>query len=411
MNMTTQTIEYPFRQRHLLPMSTGATCLARVGRIDFHQLTPSFLRFGCKLTEECRPRGIRNALGKTMVVDHPVDAEVFHADDTKSSNDGMRVLMGEVLTSECYPLMHTSHGLAMLVSLGCAFGELTMLALHVCQGLFFVTEKARVLNLFTSRERRKGLQPYVNPNLGRQFRQSFWFAFNRERSVPLARAAFANSERFNLTPYRAVVDHFNGPNLGEADLIIMGDAEARLWEGEAVIATLALKARIARVFTRFTATEEGLKRQFYALGDMLQDLRMDRGKGRPLCFQYRNTLLGVVPGYVLLSLFPGILTVSQRLIIEPSTFLQNGFKLLQLLLGRIQPILKPLSHTRQDILVLDELQALSKFGTLRGKAVSPDLKTRGLSLSGSPFDAKLIPKRPYKPLEHVVQHIRLFHYQ
>jgi len=37
LDMTARTIEYPKRQGHGLPMSAGAACLTRIGRIDFHQ--------------------------------------------------------------------------------------------------------------------------------------------------------------------------------------------------------------------------------------------------------------------------------------------------------------------------------------------------------------------------------------
>ena len=49
MSMTAGTIEYPFRQGHLLPMSTLTACLTRIGRIDFDELASSFFRFGVQL--------------------------------------------------------------------------------------------------------------------------------------------------------------------------------------------------------------------------------------------------------------------------------------------------------------------------------------------------------------------------
>src|SRR6266566_1759365 len=95
MNMTAGTIEYALTERHLLPMSTLAACLTRIGRVDFGKLASSFFRFGVQLSQECRPRGVCNAFGKTMVMGHAVDREVFHADDPIGIDDFAAFLMGE----------------------------------------------------------------------------------------------------------------------------------------------------------------------------------------------------------------------------------------------------------------------------------------------------------------------------
>jgi len=55
MNMTAWTIEDADIQGHLLPMSTGAACLTRIGRIDFDELPASFFRFAGQFGEELRP--------------------------------------------------------------------------------------------------------------------------------------------------------------------------------------------------------------------------------------------------------------------------------------------------------------------------------------------------------------------
>ena len=76
LNMTARTIEYAFRERHLLTMCTGAACLTRIGGIDFDERSASFSRFADELVKECRPRGICNAFRKTVVMNHAVHREV-----------------------------------------------------------------------------------------------------------------------------------------------------------------------------------------------------------------------------------------------------------------------------------------------------------------------------------------------
>ncbi len=70
-------------------MSTPAAGLTRVGRLDFDERSASFFRFARELGKKCRPRGICNAFGKTMVVFHPSDSEVFHTDDPKAISTQM----------------------------------------------------------------------------------------------------------------------------------------------------------------------------------------------------------------------------------------------------------------------------------------------------------------------------------
>ena len=70
-------------------MSTGAARLTRIGRIDFDERSASFFRFARELGKECRPRGICNALGKTMIVNHAVDLQVFDTEMKMASFAGM----------------------------------------------------------------------------------------------------------------------------------------------------------------------------------------------------------------------------------------------------------------------------------------------------------------------------------
>jgi len=132
-------------QRHLVPMSTLTACLARVGRIDRNVRAPSFFRFGCKLVEELRPRGICNAFGKTMGVRHAGDRQVVHTDDAKTINDLARLLVGEIVTPEGNPFVYTSDHLAMLPALRCPFRKFGMRALGLVPMPSLPDEKSAAL--------------------------------------------------------------------------------------------------------------------------------------------------------------------------------------------------------------------------------------------------------------------------
>ena len=104
---------HSFRERHLLPMVAPAAILRCVGWIDFDGCSSSFFRFGEQLLKKSRPTRIVNALSKTMVMRHPVVLQVFHTDHPETINDLAALLVGEIVTSEGYPFMHTCHYLAM----------------------------------------------------------------------------------------------------------------------------------------------------------------------------------------------------------------------------------------------------------------------------------------------------------
>src|SRR5437764_2354429 len=163
--MTAGTIEYAHIQGHLLPMSTLAACLTRIGRVDFDKLPASFFRFARQFPEEFRPRGIFNAFSETMIVNHPVHMQVFHADHTKSIDNLAAFLVGEVITSELDTFMHTCYNLTVLASLRCAFNQFGVFALDFGQGFLFLTEKARIVDFFFVAQSSKRLQADINTHL------------------------------------------------------------------------------------------------------------------------------------------------------------------------------------------------------------------------------------------------------
>jgi hypothetical protein len=100
-----------FRQWHLLSMSTPATSLTCIGRIDSDQVTPSFFRFGCQLIKECRPRRITHAFCQTMMMYYPVYMQIFHRNQTELVHDAARVLVSEVVPFPSGTLMDMCHDL------------------------------------------------------------------------------------------------------------------------------------------------------------------------------------------------------------------------------------------------------------------------------------------------------------
>jgi hypothetical protein len=67
-------------QRHLLPVSTPATGLRRIGRIDFDELPASFFRFARQSLKKSCPRCIVNAFCETMIMNQTVDGQILYTE-------------------------------------------------------------------------------------------------------------------------------------------------------------------------------------------------------------------------------------------------------------------------------------------------------------------------------------------
>jgi hypothetical protein len=376
MSMTARTMEYPNIQGHLLSMSTGAARLARIGRIDSNVLSPSFFRFGVQLTEEGRPRGICNAFGKTMVVSHTVNVQILNGNDAERVHDLTAFLVRKILPPEGDALMHTGYSLAMLAARWFPFGKPGMLALHFGQGLLFLAEKVRVVDLFPSRERSERLESDVYPYLLATLWQAFWLAFNREGRIPFARRRAMDGTCLDLATDGTMIDHLDAANLGEAHTVIVCDAEARLREGETVIASIALESRESWVLSMFfAASEEGFHRQIDPNCYVLQHLGMHRIQRSAFLFQYRKSGLLPVERQALASVLIGFFAFFQHVIIEPTALFKGLIELCRLLLRGKNPILKHFTH----VSIKARTVVLSSMELLRGAAFIPMPKGRGLS--------------------------------
>ena len=189
-----------------------------------------------------------------MMANQPVHRQVFDTDHSEMVNDLSTVLMGEIIPSELNAFMDPGNDFAVLLALLCAYGKLGVLALDFGQGLFFLAEKAGVLDLFPSRKRREGFQADINAHLLTTCWQALGFALDREAGIPLAGTALVDGERFDLACDGSMIDHLDAAHFGERQPIIMRDAEARLWEGKRVMAVLALETGIAWLLCVLTKT-------------------------------------------------------------------------------------------------------------------------------------------------------------
>jgi hypothetical protein len=331
-------------ERHFLPMMTPAAFLTGVGGVYFDKRPASFFRFARKFVEKPCPRGIMNAFRKTMIVGHPIDVQVFHTDDGKAIDNATAFLVREVVTSEGDPLMHPGDGFSVLTAFRCAFGQLGMRALDVCQRLLFRAEKPGVLNCCTRRQGRKRLESDINPDVRLHWLKALGFTLTGEGYVPLASPTTPNGTGFQLALERTVSDHLHPANLGKRHVVIMGETEPALGEGETIIAVCATETGKPWLLSCLTASEKGFEGQINPHGDILQDLRMDPFKRGALVFQQGIGGLLFIARQTLALVLIGVFALLQQVVIDPTTFIKGVVERVKLFLGRIESVLKHFKH-------------------------------------------------------------------
>src|SRR5258708_36104448 len=135
-----------------------------------------------KLLRRTYAYDVRNQVGRgliasgyrecqTMIVNHAVDHEVFYRNDAEMVHDFPAVLMSEIVAREGDAFRPPRHGFTVLAPFRCAFREFGVLALHLCQRLFFLAEKPGIGNFFTRREGGKRFESNVNAHGFRTLRQ------------------------------------------------------------------------------------------------------------------------------------------------------------------------------------------------------------------------------------------------
>ena len=123
-----------------MSVSTHGTILRSVGGVDFNQLPISTFSLIGKIVKELSPGCIRDRLGKTMIIRHLVNRQIFNGDDAELVYYFSTELVGKVRASIGYPFMDMRDNLFRFLSFWCSFLQLRELPLSFSQRLFILSK-------------------------------------------------------------------------------------------------------------------------------------------------------------------------------------------------------------------------------------------------------------------------------
>lgn len=397
-------------------MSTARAVLRRIRGIHGDELPVGPCCLTSDQCAELSPRGVVDALGQVLVLDDMADGQIFNGNDIELVDNGATMLMSEVVTLPFRPFMGARHHLSASLApcpgstffgvvahrlphpivveirfLGgdarrhvLAFGLVgvqgdLMLALRFPKGMFFLAKKARVGDLPPIRTGSKGFQPNIHTNLFPGRGQRNRLPLTGDRDKPFPRGGAPNRRRLGGAFQMSVIDDLDLANLRDgqaAALTIERTATGHLRKGQRVIASLAAKARIARILARFESPKERLHRQIEPFGHLLQDLGMHPFEGGPHRFFEARQLSMLIKEFDrFLMFFPRRFALAQEIIPEPTALLQLLHEHALLPFGGIDAVLERL-HDHSPI--VQEFYHLSRVRcrVLR-RPIHPPLQSSG----------------------------------
>src|SRR5712692_6154699 len=317
-----------------------------------------------------------------MVMAHAVHLKVFDTDDPEMINDLSAFLVSEIVAPEGNPFMDTCNHVPMPLPFRAPKGLFGMLALYFGKGLFFLAEKARVLNFFRSGEDSERLQADVYSDLFRAFGQTFRFHFTGKAGIPLAGTAALDGQCFDFPSKVPMQDDLDMTDARSKELALCIDLKATLRIGQAIIAINSTEAGIARLHSCEASAKERFEGQIETHSHILQDLRVNRVQRGALLFQHRIGGLLLITRQALPLLLIRAFAFFKQMVIEPTTLMKCFVEPGLLLLRWENAVLKHFTHThimRLNATVVNRARATHPLPQRRNAPDIPMVEARGFT--------------------------------
>jgi hypothetical protein len=312
----------PNRQRLRYHGSTARALLGGVARINQYDHPTSVLSFVRGVRDQLMPGCIRDALRQTMILKHVFPIQLFEGNHAETSDPFMAQLMNEVPALIGNALMDVLNCLTSPGLLGSPLLRPREFPLSFGQFLLIPAKEAGILNLHAIGQGGEAVQPNLNPHHLCIERQPLRFYFASQAGIPIPNCIPPDRKRFDAPFQGTMQNDFHHPNFRKVQTILQ-QLKTGLFEGEAVVPTLAPKSGIPRLLTRFYSAKEGLESLIHTCLHILQHLRVHAFQIRMRLFPDREQYMRITQRKRFPLLLPGMFANTQRFIVNPTAELQG----------------------------------------------------------------------------------------
>src|SRR3990167_5648246 len=263
-------------QGHIYNNPTSTTGLARVSRIDLHQLRTACYSFVFQALDERTPRSISYLFSETMIMSHSFDIQILNCNSRISQSKASAQLMQEITPSVGNLEMLSCQLETCFSSVSRAFDLSAQSSLQELQSLFSLEQMPRVSNDFAIAQSGKVLQADINAN--GFFREMNGFAvrqFTGKYGKPLPCPVLLDSQSLNLAFRDTMQDYGNITYLTEFKPLVRENLEARLGESDAIHSALEARKTFFLARLVFNPAEEVGESFMHSVRDILLGLRMN----------------------------------------------------------------------------------------------------------------------------------------
>jgi hypothetical protein len=260
--------------------------------IHYLDLSTSLFRFVYDDGYELRPTGVMNTFRQMMVLDHPLDIQIFEFDDTIFSSKFVRLFEMMIPPLPSHVLMLAGQQANRFLSSPAPFFAARHSSLRCLQFALRLTMILRIRNSIVIREMSESLETHINPNPDiRSKNDNFLFnLLDREYDVPAIGFAFDRTS-FDDPEDGSRQTDFDAADLRQMQFFsLLIELESALFVSERVVSRRRTKARKTRNLALSDAAKEMLKGQINAPQSFLNDLRMNSRKARVFLFDLRQLL-------------------------------------------------------------------------------------------------------------------------
>lgn len=325
-------------------MAASRAILRRVCGVHKYHFSTSVFCFVRKALRELRPCRIGNTFSKAVIMNHAIHIQVFNGDYAKPVYEFPTRLMREIIAAIRNALMNTSDRFTPILSFRRPLFFFRHAPLRFSQRFFIGSKKPWIGNLIASGKCGETGKPDINANHFVRSQRWSRFYFTRDGGKPLPGRCAGDCYGFGRPLQFPMPHHANTPDFRQMQTAFI-NSPSRLRIGNGVVSVSSAKAWIARLFTRFCSAEKCFKCKIDAHRNILEDLGIHAFESFAFVFQNWkfDSLLVISKRFLLL--FPCVLALFKKMVIEPPAFLKSCAQNGCLFMSRTQAIFECFKHS------------------------------------------------------------------